>query len=65
MISFEIYTTNGSEYEIIAVEQHENGEVERREPHPWERQIASLSWYIASLEKHIATKAEGLVSRQA
>ena len=52
--------SNGSEYEIIAVEQHENGEVERREPHPWERHMASLSWYIASLEKHIATEAERL-----
>ena len=57
--------TNGSEYQIIAVEQHENGEVERREPHSWERHLASLSWYIASLEKHIATEAERLVSRQA
>ena len=55
--------TNGSEYEVIAVEQHEDGEVERREPFDWEHHLAGLASTIAQLSD--ASETERLVSRQA
>ena len=57
--------TNGSDYELFAVEEHVDGNIYRREPLPWEEQLNDLAYHISDLENTIASKTEGLVSRQA
>ena len=55
--------SNGTPYEIFAVEEHMDGEVKRRDPHLYEKQLSALISTIWDMKN--ATEAEGLVSRQA